>query len=51
MEVNIPNCIMFYYTGDNLELNISNFRNINKNFNVILITNEDFILDLAKIDF
>ena len=55
MEVIIPNHIMFYYTGDsvsdNLELNISNFREINKNFNVTLITNDNFILDLAKLDF
>ena len=36
---------------DNLKLNISNFKKCNNNFNVTLITNSDFILDLAKIDF
>ena len=56
MEVkSIPKNIIFYYTGnsvcDNLKLNISNFKKYNENFNVTLITNDDFILDLAKIDF
>ena len=56
MEANyIPKNIVFYYTGnsvcDNLKLNISNFQEHNKNFNVTLITNDDFLLDLAKIDF
>ena len=56
MDVNyIPKNIVFYYTGnyvcDNLKLNISNFKEYNKNFNVTLITNDAFILDLAKKDF
>jgi nucleoside-diphosphate-sugar epimerase len=53
MEVNyIPKNIVLYYTGnsvcDNLKLNISNFKKCNENFNVTLITNDAFILDLAK---
>ena len=56
MEVNyIPKNIVLYYTGnsvcDNLKLNISNFKKCNENFNVTLITNDAFILDLAKKDF
>jgi hypothetical protein len=51
----IPKNIFFYYTGnpvcDNLKLNISNFKECNKNFNVTLITDDTFILDLAKKDF
>jgi len=51
----IPKNIVFYYTDrdvcDNLKLNISNFKETNKNFNITLFTNADFVLDLAKIDF
>ncbi len=55
MENYIPKQILFYYTGNlishELELNILNFKKINNNFNVTLITDDSNILDLAETEF
>jgi len=55
MESTIPNYIWFYWTGSdiphNLALNVNKFKEINPNFRVNIITNDDEILKLASHDF